>query len=312
MTRTSWRRLILLFALAAAPQARADTLKESETLFSSGDFDASAKKVNELLLDEERLKGADRAKLFLMKARLELAFGRKHDVKLWLEKAYQADATLALDPVLDPPALQAILTELKRAPKPVAPPPAADAEPTHAAMSVAAGLLPFGFGHDLAGRYRDGALFLSSELLVLLAANTLPSSDEPEDRRTQHPRAREIIGGTFFLGLYGYEVGDRLNDVAGIRTFLDFFPLGAPQAKNGEPAKALAFAAAQSMLVTAGALAPRPAQRNMALGAAAVAWAYGVIDGFVNDRSAPPVKKSAAIVPFYSGKAMGLTAAIAF
>lgn len=306
---THWL-LTLCLGLTALP-ARADTLKESESLFSSGDFDASARMVNELLLHEADLKVEGRAKLYLMKARLESAFGRKHDVKLWLEKAYQTDPSLALDPVLDPPPLQAMFEDLKKTGKPAA--ASADREPSGAAVSIGAGLLPLGFGHDLSGRYRDGALFLSSELLVLLAANTLPSSDDPEARKTQHPQARELLGTVSFLGLYGHEVGDLLADVGGVRTALNFFPLGAPQAKNGEPAKALALAAAQSTLVTAGALAPKASQRRMALGLLGATWIYGTADGFMNDHPANAAgpKKSAALAPFFDGRRGGLVVAVA-
>lgn len=310
-------RTIAAVLLLSAVSARADTLKDGEQLFSAGDFDGSAKKVNELLLHEGDLKASERAKLYLMKARLESAFGRKHDVRLWLEKAHQTDSSLALDPVLDPPPLQLAWDDIKRASKPAKVPTEPEG-PTLAnpsaggAASIGASLLPLGFGHDLSGRYRDGALFLSSELLVLLAANTLPSSDNPSARQTQHPRAREVLGSVAFLGLYGYEVGDLLADVGGIRTMLNFFPLGAAQAKNGDTSKALAIAAAQSMLLTAGALAPQDSQRRMALGLLGVTWIYSIADGFVYDHGGTAEsKKGAVVTPFFNGRFTGIELALA-
>lgn len=278
-------RLLFVLGLGATTPALADDkpeaarveseLRESEILFGAGDFDTAAKRVNALLVEEAKLAPAVRAKLFLMKARLEAAFGRKQpEVRLWLEKAHQTDPTLALDPVLDPPPLQAIWSELKKKDGGKggkgAQQAAAFDRPT-----LFTALLPFGFGHVTEGRFRDGALFLSSELLFLLAANTLPGEKGAEDRDGRvHPRAREILGGFSVFGVYGYEVLDLRPDLG----ILDLMPFGVGQARNGEPAKAMAFAAAEAVLLTAGALAPREKTRRMALGAAGLAWIFGAVD----------------------------------
>ncbi len=272
-------------ALAAGePAARVENeLRESEILFGAGDFDTAAKRVNELLVDEAKLAPPVRAKLFLMKARLEAAFGRKQpEVRLWLEKAHQTDGTLALDPVLDPPPLQAIWAELKKKDggkfdKTTRLGEAPDRP------SLLTALLPFGFGHVAEGRFRDGALFLSSELLFLLAANTLPGDKGEEDRDGRvHPRAREILGGFSVVGVYGYEVLDRRGDLG----FLALMPFGVGQMRNGEPAKAMAFAAVEALLLTAGTIAPREKTRRMALGAAGLAWLFGAVDALTG--SPPP------------------------
>ena len=287
-------------------------LKETETLFRAGDFDGAAKRVNDLLVDEAGLAPAERGRLYLMKARLETAFSRKQEVRLWIEKAFQADPTLTPDPVLDPPALQSAWEDVKRgshsATKDVGRSGRGDNDK---GIGVATGLLPFGFGHMSEGRYRDGALFLSSELLFLLASNTLTNG------APSFVPAGPLLASATFAGLYGYEVGDRLGDIAKqnpdaaatLHSALSLFPLGAAQAKNGDGTKALAFAAAQSALLTAAALSPKDGERRMALAAFAVTWAFSIVDGFANDHgnSGKDSDKSAAamsVMPLANGGAM--------
>jgi hypothetical protein len=126
--------LSLTVALRAAAQelTPAEHLAEVEALYKTGDFDAAADRVNAMLRDEATFSGPDRARLYLMKARVELAFDRKDDLSLWLGKAHDADPSLTPDPVLDPPQIHAAWEDVKqlgaKTAAPAAPPPEASPE----------------------------------------------------------------------------------------------------------------------------------------------------------------------------------------
>jgi hypothetical protein len=271
----------------AAPAAAAQVpgkLTEVEQLYAAGDFDGASHQINELLTHEADLPRAELARVFLMKARLEMAYGRQPEIRLWLTKAYQVNPQLTLDPVKDPPSLIAAWRELRkhqtqaavRAPAPEEPSPG----------RFLAGLMPLGLGHLEAGRPRDGALFLSTESLALLAASTLPRA---EDDGTGQPRARRL-GGTLLVGIYGYELTDLLPELAtyepgwtaGLSYGLAFFPLGVGQAQNHEPVKAAALAATQVVLLSVATLGADAPQRQAAWALCGVAWGYGIIDALVN------------------------------
>lgn len=113
----------LLVFLLAAPPAFAEGVEAISEAYAAGDFDGASQLINDLLLHENNLSPADRAQVFLMKARVELAYGRRGELSLWLGKAYQADHGLTLDPLLDPPVLQHALDEVREnaPPQPAAP-----------------------------------------------------------------------------------------------------------------------------------------------------------------------------------------------
>lgn len=265
--------LVLLKMLLAASLAfGADdaSLKEIDQLFASGDFEGTQKRVNELLVKDTDLPAERRAQLYLMKARLELAYGHHGELRLWLGKAKRANPSLALDPVKDPPQLVAVWDDLKRAGGEARPKP-------EGTGSFAIGMLPLGIGHFDAGRYKDGALFLSLESLAGLAAST-------------SVHGSGAFGALTITGAYGYELLDMLPELARrgesgagtVRYMLSYFPFGVGQAKNREPLKAVSLAALQSVLLTAGSLAPEAGQRNTSFGLLGLVWAYGVLDAVSN------------------------------
>lgn len=109
------RSLVCAFILTLGAQAHAATLAEVETLYAAGDYQATARTVNEILVKDAGLSKGLRAKVYLMKARVELAFGRPIESRLWLEKAHRDDPELTLDPVKDPPALVSTWTAIQAA-----------------------------------------------------------------------------------------------------------------------------------------------------------------------------------------------------
>lgn len=295
--------------------AKSATLQDIQRLFSAGHFERASRRVNEVLVLEKDFTARERAQLYLMKARLEMAFGRQGELKLWLSKAYEVDPDLTLDPVLDPPPLHATWEDVKRRTDPSAtskqnrqlfrgsegakestPSMAASVEVDHRA-SFWPGLLPLGVGHFDAGRYKEGALFLSAELLFIVLAQTLPAQDTanhdapkategPQQPRVQ-PYATEILSTLSLMGAYGYELVNMLPDLMhrdqhaseSLRGILGVFPFGVPQAKNGANMKAFGIASVQATFLMAGLLAPRSKQRHLALGTFALAWAYSIFDG---------------------------------
>jgi hypothetical protein len=277
----------LVALLGAARPARAAEpapapLAAAERLYASGDYDAASRVLNELLVKDQEQPPPARARLYLMKARLELAYGRQSEIRLWLAKAHAANPQLTLDPVKDPPSLIAAWGDLR-------PGGGAPTASGGSALGFVVGLLPLGLGHFEAERTKDGALFLTSEALLLLAGATLPNGGDD----AAHERAR-LATGVSLLGAYGYELADLLPDLARqspdgaamVRWSLSLAPFGAAQAKNGQTLKALAFGALDAALVTAATLAPDEDQRHAAAAAFGVAWAYGILDGFLNQRSA--------------------------
>lgn len=296
------RRLLLTLLLAAlltTPCYAQGPLREAETLYSAGNFDAASQRVNALLAKEATMTPAERARLYLMKARLELAYGRTQELKLWLTKARETDPSLTLDPVLDPPQLAQVWNEVKP------PKPKPGTEQPFASM-----LLPLGAGHFIAGRGKDGGLFLATELLLLLSANVLtmadPLADPDGDGRTS-PQAREIFGGVSLFGAYGYELTDMLSEMelaspegAGMmRSVLSIFPFGVAQAKNGDTYKAFGVATLHATLLTVGVLAPQDRQRRMALSALGGTWLLSVVDGMLND-DRPAKKSGVRLSPYFN------------
>ncbi len=273
---------MLLWSWASAPAWAKDEsagamLKDIEALFAAGDFESASQGVNELLIKDQRLASETKARVYLMKARLEMAYGRSAEIRLWLAKAHEANSALALDPVKDPPQLNAVWEDLKTTKGGQA---AVAQQTTGGTGKFAVGLLPLGIGHFDAGRFKDGLLFATSEALFLLA-----SSSVVEEKNDQY-----LLGGVSFLGIYGYELYDMLPSLSALhaeaasslRFSLSFFPFGVAQAKNGDSAKAFAIAAIQSVLLTLGVTSEKIGQRNVALGLFAAGWGYGILDGVSN------------------------------
>jgi hypothetical protein len=298
--------LALMATLAGLPRAAAagqsaGSLAVGEQLYAAGDYDGASQQINELLARDGTLPAAERARAYLMKARLELAYGRQAEIHLWLAKACQANPQLTLDPVKDPPSLIAAWRELRKHQTQTA----ARAEAQESPGRFLAGLLPFGLGHVEAGRPKDGALFLSAESLALLAAATLPRG---EDDHADHPRAHRL-GAGLLLGLYGYELVDLLPELtayepswaSGLSYGLSFAPFGVAQAKNHEPVKAAALAAVDAVLLTAATMGTDDAQRRAALGLLGVAWVYGIVDGLLNHGSAGAPGSSVGLAPMPGG-----------
>lgn len=290
--------VILMMSLAlpggrfGAALAQDASLPEIEASFAAGDFEATARRVNELLIRDFELPPERRAAVYLMKARLELAFDRPAELRLWLTKAYQTDPSLALDPVKDPPKLIAVYDEIRGAPKRVGGKGDAANKETVALKEGDAfwvGLMPFGIGHFDADKPKDGGLFLSAELLSLLATATLP-----EPKSGGHRSHRFVFGTMTFAGIYGYELLDMTSVLASrdpastsrLRYALSYFPFGVAQAKNREPLKAWSLAVSQAALLTTATLASEHHQRRSALGLFALSMAYGIYDGLTHHRDA--------------------------
>jgi hypothetical protein len=307
----AWRTvfLALFLVIPAASHAYGDetasaALRDVENLYGAGEYAQAAAKLDSVMAVDNTLPDHERAQVYLLKARLELAFDRSREIKPWLRRAHAANPELTLDPVKDPPQLVALWEEIKAEGAPATTTPAAAAGPVTANASPSpfwVGVLPLGIGHFDAERYKDGGLFLSTELLVLLAADTLPGRrdlDEADRDREKSEKlgrvAPEIFGATSFLGVYGYELYDMLPDLyarkagatAKLRYGLSFMPFGVAQAKNGETLKALGLGAVQTMLLTAGTLTDDEGLRRLTLGLFAVSWAYGSLDGVLGHSDA--------------------------
>lgn len=271
-----------------SPAAR---LKEAEALFAAGDFESASRGVNELLIRDQSLAAEARARVYLMKARLELAYGRSAEIRLWLGKAHEANPGLSLDPVKDPPQLNAIWVELKQTRGGGT---AVAQQTTGGTGTFAVGLLPLGIGHFDAGRFKDGLLFATSEALFLLASTTVV-----DDKSDQY-----LLGGVTFVGIYGYELYDMLPSLSshadaasGLKFGLSFFPFGVAQAKNGDSAKAFALASIHSILITLAVTSEKDGQRNVALGLFGAGWAYGILDGVSNHADRPGTAFDFRLVP---------------
>jgi hypothetical protein len=293
-------------------------LREVESLYATGEYSKAAQRLNNLLEVESTLASSERAQIYLMKARLELAFDRDREIKPWLRKAYQANPNLSLDPVKDPPQLLARWDEIKTAANnptlqsktdKTKSPEGRSTSPQYITAQASPspffiGLLPFGLGHFDAGRYKDGALFLSTELLVLLTANTIPrpKKDSADDdyndsqRRQDEKRGKTnatILGTVTFLGAYGFELYDMLPDLSvrsasatsSLRFGLSFMPFGVAQAKNGNYLKAFGMGAIQTTLLTMGTLTDKEEVRRFSLGMFVASWAYGILDGILGHSS---------------------------
>ncbi len=292
--------VVLLLGGAAAAEARegevaAAKLKDAEALYAAGDFESASRGLNEILIRDQGLSPEARARLYLLKARLELAYGRSSEIRLWLAKAHDANPTLALDPVKDPPQLNAIWEDLKQEGGAALP----ESKPAGGGLgNFYVGLLPLGIGHLDAGKYKDGLLFTSSEALFLLASSMV------EKKRDQR-----ILGTLAFLGAYGYELFDLLptqttrdaDSAASLRFGLSFFPFGVAQAKNGDYTKAFGIATVESVLLTVGVMSTGESQRNVALGLFMAAWAYGILDGVANHQDRLADTESEPEAPFSVG-----------
>ena len=111
------------------------SLSEATTLYDAGDFGSATVMVNEMILNEGALAPENMALVFLLKARLELAFDRPLELRLWLTKARALGLPLTLDPLKDPPQLVSLWTEIgtmvrHSAIKSPPPLPAREAKPT--------------------------------------------------------------------------------------------------------------------------------------------------------------------------------------
>lgn len=294
--------MIAVCCLAAGPSASETdaAIRVVENLYGRGAFDEASRRLNDLLVIEVQLGPKDQGRIYLLKARLEFAFNRKDEVKLWLGRAHAADPDLALDPVRDPPPLIAQWEHLKSPAamaRSVDPGTATSASAIDGPSSFAMALLPFGIGHFDAGRARDGALFLTTEALIGVGAHSLSGfegTSEGSSERQEAAHARAIVGGAGLIGAYGFELVSILPDLtkvspdsaARLSKHLSLAPFGAAQAKNGNYVRAGVVASLQTgMLLTAG-MAPTDGQRRTALGAFTLTWIYAAYDGYRHHNAA--------------------------
>lgn len=83
----------------------AEPVAAAEAMFAAGNFAQALRQVNDLLVEDQQISPSLRARLYLLKARLELAFRHTDELALWLAKAHGQDPALTLDPLIDPPGL---------------------------------------------------------------------------------------------------------------------------------------------------------------------------------------------------------------
>jgi hypothetical protein len=295
-----------------------DRLHEAEALYAKGAYGEAAKEILPLLVADETLSPERRAQAYLMKARLELAFARGSEWRLWLAKAHRAFPALGLDPVKDPPQLLAHWKELQasagEAPADGAP-PAPEATARRGALAALTSLLPLGVGHFEDGQVKSGALFLATESLVLLASATLPRPDDAGDDLARWRRARVALSTIGLLGAYGYEVLDILPVVSSrdedlaqaARAVLPIAPFGVGQVANGEATKGATIAALEAVALTIGVLADSSRQQRGAAVAFAALWAYGTLDAYAHlVPSREPSAPHATLAPFLGDAGIGL------
>jgi len=284
-------------------------LERAERHFSNGSFEKAAEDLNPLLVDDSALGRAEKSRLYLLKARLDLAFGNDSNLDIWLGRAFKSDPSLNLDPLNDPPLLVTRWTELKRraaaAPKDLTilpkqkPGQAEVAGVDSTGKSFAAGLMPFGLAQLNAGRHKDAALFFSASLLPLVIAQDLPApEDAPGGWIT--PRRPEFFGGIALLGVYGYQLLDMSTELFDrnpttaqtVYAGLSLAPFGVGQLRNDEPMKALAFALVEGTALAIAGFSDNEQHRNAAFAVFSGAAVIGAADATMGFRAATLQKRA--------------------
>jgi len=295
-------------------------LEDTETLYTAGDFDTAARRANDLLVHEDELPAALRARLYLVKARLELAFGRKSEIRLWLAKARAADPALTVDPVKDPPELVAVWEELRRRAAEAGPP-----APVHGETSrFWPSLLPFGIGQAWAGHYRNGALYLTAEAVAVASTAALAPAADADHSQVNREYGGRLFGALAATGIYSYSIVDLLPTVtrhdarlaSDLRYALAFAPFGAGQAANGHPTRAFAVAVIETALLSAATFAPDGAERRAALGMLGLTWGASTLDALLSHGDPPTLSTADRLQwqlgPHYDGKYLGAVLALAW
>jgi len=286
MILVAWNRflsaIVLCGTISVSARGQSDSVEQRlgaiERLYAFGAFEEAAQEANRLLERDEDLDRSTRSRLYLMKARIEVAFGRSGDIGLWLAKAKRLQPDLAPDPVKDPPPMiegwEALQTRAQ----------GLSSEGGGRARFLIR-LLPFGIGHFDAGRQRDGGFFWATESLLLMSAAMLGGQPIQDSAR----RAR-VLASLGFLGIYGYELYDRSDAITsqyaswslGFRDGLRLLPFGVGQAVNNETLKAAGFLSVQSLLLVVATTLESPSGRRVALSGFGAVWAYSVLDAWLH------------------------------
>lgn len=195
--KTPLSALLLGCLLMAAPRVEAKDpatdLKQVETLYAAGEYEGAARGVNELLIKDQELPAEIRARAFLMKARIEMAYGQASESRVWLAKAYEVNPSLTLDPVKDPPQLHAIWGQVKGGSKgPATQATNAQDDRLRYIMSY----MPFGVAQTKNGHY-ERALLIGVGQTILAAVGA--TSEGVEQRR---------VAATLFFASWGYSIYD--------------------------------------------------------------------------------------------------------
>ena len=312
---------------ASIPLTSSNSLEKAELNLSKGSFESAALDLKPLLIDDSSLSKAERARLYILKSRIDLAFGTEANLDIWLGRALKADPALFLDPLKDPPALVARWTELKRHSQKstaeealrtkVTTPPTEVAGVDSRGKSFAGGMLPLGISQFNADRRKDGALFLSLNIIPLLVAKDLPTP-LPGSSVWTTPRRPEFFTGTLMMGVYGFqlldmapELFDRNPDAAqAVYAGLSIAPFGVGQLRNGEPFKAIVFGGIESAALVVAAFSPNEQHSGTATAVFAGAVVLGAVDATIGYRKMDPVRKTSSefsIFPLFTdNKIMGL------
>lgn len=180
-TRATLLALSLAWATGPARAAGSPGFPEIDALFLSGDFETTAKRVNDVLVRDHELAPDQRAGLYLIKARLELAFGRVGEIKLWLGKAYRDMPTMALDPVKDPPQLVGAWDEVRTASAATPVAAAAEEDPDAASgRAMRRSLAYFPFGVAQANNQQPGKALGIAGLHLSLVTLAALAPERPE------------------------------------------------------------------------------------------------------------------------------------
>lgn len=290
-------------------------LDKAERQFDNGEFERARSTLTPILNSTSSLSQSQKVKLYILKSRVEFAFEGDKALQPWIEKLYDADPNVKLDPMKDPPAAHAVLKNLKNS-KRVIPQPTQNKELPIAVETSEYNvreisrywvkLLPFGIGHFDAEQYVNGSLFLASEVSLILTAAEISK----QENRTSHYcsysycYAEDVdtfgrdgdnfysgVFGTFgFLGLWGHEVRHLLPTLQKInwettewvRYSLSFVPFGVGQLKNNEVTKAIVFGSTQTALLGISVLGPSQNSRNFFATAFFVSMLYTAYDGWAN------------------------------
>lgn len=131
-----WQHGQMALGQKAYPQQQT-ALDQAEDLYASGKFEDAIDLASTSIDDKTKLNDTDKARLYLLRARLDLVFKRNDSARDWLEKLFRLQPNTKLDPIKDTPEAITIWSEIKEenartntepvpAPKPVAAAPSKD------------------------------------------------------------------------------------------------------------------------------------------------------------------------------------------